>query len=296
MFTPVRAWLLVAVLPVVSMFFCSCSAGDDGLRGAGNFVIPVDEENEIAGTMFLPSGKGPFPLVIAVQGSGDGTREQMRPYEDVFVPEGYALFIYDRRGTGLSTGEYEAMTVDNSDAVIERHARDVAAVVTSLAHHDDIDGDRIALFGASEGGWVAPLAASMKNEVKALIVVNGGASPVGVSDYYRFLIETEDIPIDEAISRLAGYDGEYGYDPLPILSSLVVPTFWLYGADDRENPALADIAVINQVATEGENEDFTVHLEPGAGHDLFSVEDGRPDQVLVDEVVAWLNDAMQPEQ
>ena len=196
----------------------------------------------------------------------------------------------------MSTGEIETMTVDNSESVIEDQARDVAALVSSLAHHEDIDEDRIALFGASEGGWVAPLAASMKNEVSALVVANGGASPVGVSDYYQFLIETEGLSVKEATAELSGYDGDYGYDPLPVLTSLVIPTLWLYGAEDRENPALADVAVIQRTADEAEDGDFTIHLEPGAGHDLFSVADGQPDAAIVNEVTAWLAAALGPGQ
>jgi hypothetical protein len=188
------------------------------------------------------------------------------------------------------------MTVDNSQSVIEQHARDIAAVVSSLAHHEDIDESRIALFGHSEGGWVAPLAASMKNEVSALVVVNGGASPVGVSDYYQFLLEADDLSLEEATDRLSGYEGDYGYDPLPVLTSLVIPTFWLYGGMDRENPAMTDIAVIERTAAEKEDEDFTIYLEESAGHDLFSVADGRLDDSLVELVTDWLDTAMQPEQ
>lgn len=69
------------------------------------------------------------------------------------VARGVAVLAYDKRGTGASEGEF---TFD-----FRQLARDVSAAVAFLRSLPDIQPDRIGLSGYSQGGWVAPLAASL---------------------------------------------------------------------------------------------------------------------------------------
>jgi len=51
---------------------------------------------------------------------------------------------------------------------LEDLANDAVAGVEFLKGHDWIDPNRIGIFGVSQGGWIAPLAAS-KSEYVALV-------------------------------------------------------------------------------------------------------------------------------
>ena len=82
-------------------------------------------------------------------------------------------------------------------------ARDVTAAVDALAEHDSIDAGRIGLCGYSQGGWVAPLAASMDARVRFVSVAYGMIE----SPFYEALRETQDLlrsrGVDEAGIREA---------------------------------------------------------------------------------------------
>lgn len=125
----------------------------------------VSFENEaagatLAGTLTIPHGKGPFPAVVLVHGSGpidrDSTVFGHKPFlvlADYLSRQGIAVLRYDKRGVGKSTGNRnEATTLDLAD--------DAAAALRFLRARPDVDIRRIGVIGHSEGGLVAPLLAS----------------------------------------------------------------------------------------------------------------------------------------
>jgi uncharacterized protein len=127
---------------------------------------------ELAGTLHLPRGEGPYPAVVLVHGSGPETRAELRFWADLFARHGIAGLAYDKRGAGESSGRlYESTYQD--------YAEDVAAAVRHLRGRTEIDAGRVGLVGFSEAEWVAPLAAaSMEGGVAFLAVVGAsGVSP-----------------------------------------------------------------------------------------------------------------------
>ena len=106
---------------------------------------------KFGGTLVEPPGPGPHPLVVFVHGS-ERTSPMSGSYPFILAGHGLSVFAYDKRGTGKSEGEYtqnfELLADDAAAAMAE--ARRVAAGRFS----------RIGYFGGSQGGWVAPLAAT----------------------------------------------------------------------------------------------------------------------------------------
>ena len=106
---------------------------------------------QLGGTLLEPPEPGPHPLVIFVHGS-ERTSPLATAYPLLLVAQGISVFAYDKRGTGKSQGEYtqnfELLADDAAAAMAE--ARRVAAGRF----------DRIGYFGGSQGGWIAPLAAT----------------------------------------------------------------------------------------------------------------------------------------
>lgn len=106
----------------------------------------------LAGRLLMPPGGQEVPLVVFVHGSGDYSALEYEAYPWALAAQGVAAFVYDKRGTGASPGEY---TQDFH--VLAADARAALAEARRLA------GSRVSsagFLGISQGGWVAPLAAS----------------------------------------------------------------------------------------------------------------------------------------
>jgi uncharacterized protein len=133
----------------------------------------------LAGTLTLPDGPGPFAAVVLVTGSGAQDRDETvaghRPFlvlADALTRAGYAVLRTDDRGVGGSGGDY-------SRATYEELADDVLASVAHLATRPEIDPARIGLFGHSEGGYLAPLAARRAPAAVAFTVLMAGPAVSG---------------------------------------------------------------------------------------------------------------------
>jgi pimeloyl-ACP methyl ester carboxylesterase len=116
---------------------------------------------QLAATLTLPQGAGPFPAVVLITGSGPQDRDESiaghRPFyvlADALTRRGIAVLRADDRGVGGSTGSMAGATTT------EDFATDALAGVRFLAARPDVRDDAIGLLGHSEGGIVAPLAAT----------------------------------------------------------------------------------------------------------------------------------------
>jgi len=84
---------------------------------------------------------------------------------EVLPPAGIGVVTFDRRGEGESTGEA-------TRGRFEEQVADALAVV------DAVDAKRVGLWGVSQGGWIAPLAATRSNRVAFLVLIaSTGVSP-----------------------------------------------------------------------------------------------------------------------
>ncbi len=254
-------------------------------KGAGDFSIK-NGDITITGTLDLPSTPGPYPVMIFIPGSGRETREADKPAQSVLLPQGIALFRYDKRGLGQSTGAYQNVNLQNSAQLIPERASDVLAIVNFLATHQDINPKQIFLWGTSQGAWVAPLVANQSNKVAFIICVNGGGSSVGIEIYYDDLADNTSLSISQLTAMLANYAGAPGYDPAAALQALNVPALWLYGGMDRSNPTFYDIAQLEKIKQE-RNKDITILLFANMNHDLIDVNTGQFDPEFFPKIIAW---------
>jgi alpha-beta hydrolase superfamily lysophospholipase len=123
----------------------------------------------LVGTLYLPrTGSPPWPAVVITHGAGEQTRDEGTYYARLFARNGIAGLAYDKRGSGDSEGDVEIATYQDL-------AIDALAAVDYLANHAKIDGERIGLWGVSEGGWVIPIAAADRPKIAFVIAVSATA-------------------------------------------------------------------------------------------------------------------------
>jgi dienelactone hydrolase len=132
--------------------------------------------------LVLPQGEGPFPVVVFVHGSGkeSAVDSYYNPY--LFAAHGIAGLVYDKRGTGGSEGDY----LQNFHVLSD----DTAAAVEWLRTLPEIEPGGIHLAGYSQGGWIAPLAAT-KTEVRSLLLCYGPMVPVTGEDRWGYVYALE---------------------------------------------------------------------------------------------------------
>jgi uncharacterized protein len=136
-------------------------------------IKTTNPEVILSGTLTIPQGKGPFPAVILVSGSGaqDRNEELMghKPFwilADHLTRNGIAVLRYDDRGYAKSTGNFDdATTMDFAD--------DANAVFNFLAKQKKIDKAYIGIIGHSEGGIIAPIIASKNPQVQFVVLMAG---------------------------------------------------------------------------------------------------------------------------
>ncbi len=130
----------------------------------------------LTGTLTLPRGKGPFPAVLLLTGSGQQDRDETvaghKPFmvlADHLTRQGIAVLRVDDRGMGGSTGPVEFATSED-------FAGDALAGVEFLSKRRDI-ARRIGLVGHSEGGVIAPLVATRSKDVAFLVLLAAPGLP-----------------------------------------------------------------------------------------------------------------------
>jgi uncharacterized protein len=142
----------------------------------------VSYENKVqnvtlAATITIPPGKGPFPAVVLITGSGPQDRDESllghKPFlvlSDYLTRHGIAVLRADDRGTAKSTGDFATATTPD-------FATDTEAGIGYLKTRPEIDPHKIGLIGHSEGGIIAPMVAARNPDVAFIVMMAGSGVP-----------------------------------------------------------------------------------------------------------------------
>ena len=133
--------------------------------------------NTLAATLTIPPGKGPFPAVLLIVGSGPHDRDESlmghKPFlvlSDYLTRKGIVVLRADKRGVGKSTGKTDTATTAD-------FAADAEAGVAFLKSRPEVDPRKIGLVGHSEGGIIAPMAAVADPGVAFIVLMAGSGVP-----------------------------------------------------------------------------------------------------------------------
>ena len=165
--------------------------------------------------------------------------------------------------------------------------------ISYLRKRAEIDPDRIALVGHSEGGIIAPLVAASDPRIAAIVLMAGTAKPgtLVLADQLKDFLERDPtVPADvreqklreqQAIFKKALEETDQSkvpeevrglwmrkfldYDPLVTARKVKQPVLILQGALDRQVTA-EQAAMLEKALRDSGNKDVTIHIFPGFNH------------------------------
>lgn len=140
-----------------------------------------DEANGLPATLAMPTGKGPFPAVVLVHGSGPQDRNETigpnRPFLDIargLAERGIAVLRYEKR----TKAHPESFTADGGGTIDRETTDDAVLAAQVLRKQPGIDGKRVFVLGHSLGGMMAPRIAQRDPKIAGLVLLAAPSRPL----------------------------------------------------------------------------------------------------------------------
>ena len=238
--------------PIIPNLFRYASPGRDG---SPDLTIP--------GFAYLPPGEGPFPVVIYIHG---GPESQFRPSWNSMVQMwaaqmGVAVLAPNVRGSlGYGLGY---LSLDDG-RLREDAVHDIGALLDAIEASPLLDASRVAVYGASYGGYMA--LASAVHFSERLVA---GVAHAGISNFVSYLENTRDYRRD--LRR-----GEYGDErdpemrsflesisPLNNVAQIDIPLLIVHGQNDAVVPVSESEQMVAALRQQGQTVWFMNALNEG---------------------------------
>ena len=152
-----------------------------------NLVIDLGNGLKTNAQLTYPAvGKGPFPGVLLIHGSGGESVLSPTPYTPIaeYLSErGFAVLQYNKRGIG------ENDTLDSNvwgNLTINDLKQDAEKALDVLIQQPEVDADRITVLGHSEGTIITPrIAIDNPGKVKNIVLMAGIAQNLRDLVYFQ---------------------------------------------------------------------------------------------------------------
>jgi hypothetical protein len=195
--------------------------------------------HHLPATVTIPNGKGPFPAVLLVQGSGPNDRDETvganHPFADLaqgLSSRGIVVLRYDKRN--YATWDYDPKKATVDAEVIE----DAVAAIRLLGTMPSVAQDRIFIVGHSLGARLAPEIANKAGNVAGIVML----APLGrnlaklIVEQTRSLGQASGGRLTE-IEKQADELSAHKMQPTDTFFSL--PASYFYDLDARDEVAIA---------------------------------------------------------
>ena len=236
---------------------------------AFSFLSQIEDTQEqlaIPAFAYLPRGDGPFPVIIHVHG---GPENQFRPRFNsdfqMWIDQLGAAVIAPNIPGSLGYGSY-FITMDDGYKR-EASVKDIGALLDWIAQQPQLDHDRVAIMGASYGGYVA-LASAVHYSDRLRAAVDR----VGISNFVTFLENTQDYRRE---LRRVEYGDERDPDmraflerisPLNNVDRIKIPLFVQQGSNDPIVPKSESDQMVAALREQGQTVWYMNALNEGHGY------------------------------
>jgi dipeptidyl aminopeptidase/acylaminoacyl peptidase len=209
----------------------------------GRRILIPFEGHQLVAVLRCPAGEGPYPTVILLSGL-DSAKEELRATEETFLARGLATVSVD--GPGQGEAEYDLPIRGDWAAVGQ-------AVADAVAALPEVDGDRLAVWGVSLGGYYsARVAAALGDRLRACVALAGpydfGACWTGLPELTRRTFQVRSGAADDGeAARIAGTLSLAGH-----AARITVPLLVVFGRQDRLIPWQQARRLVEEVTAEVE--------------------------------------------
>ena len=230
---------------------------------------------KLAGTIYYPYN--PHSAVVIVHGSDQVPR--MTKFAELLAENDIMVLTYDKRGVGESGGVYAGPEVGTNNISVENLnllAKDVSSAVNVI--HNKEKKLPIGLVGASQAGWIIPIAANKNPLVEFMVLFS--SPTITTLEQLRFQFYTNGRPDfwenhseEDVREHIKNDPDKYQFettDPKDALNTLSIPGLWLFGEKDIQIPVKICIEHLN--ALKSKNKPFEYVLFPTLGHNTHKTE------------------------
>lgn len=144
------------------------------LVGVGKWSLP--------GTLTIPNGKKPYPVVVLIHGAGPSDRDETigsnKPFRDLawgLASNGIAVLRYEKR-TKYHASKF--INVKFNITVEEEVIIDALAAIDLMRKAPEIDKKKIIVLGHSLGGMLIPRIGLRDRQIAGLVIMAGASRPM----------------------------------------------------------------------------------------------------------------------
>jgi dipeptidyl aminopeptidase/acylaminoacyl peptidase len=226
---------------------------------------PTWDRRMISAYVYRPHTPGPHPVLINIHG---GPEAQYRPDFDAFtqflVNElGYAVVAPNVRGSSGYGKTF--LSLDNGE-LREDAVKDIGSLLVWIGLQRELDRDRVALMGASYGGYLTLASLAAYNDR-----LRGGIDVVGISNFVTYLTKTAPYRRDlrraeygdERDVRMRGFLSRIS--PLTNAASIRKPLLIVQGLNDPRVPRSESEQLVARIRAGGGDVWYLAARDEGHG-------------------------------
>lgn len=146
---------------------------------------------ELAGSLYTPDACSSCPAMVFLGGGSAETRTNQVSFAEQFARAGIVSLIYDKRGAGASSGQAEGRSFEDL-------TEDALSAVRFLQAQPGVDPGAVGVWGGSEGGTIALIAASRSSDISYVVNLAGPVEHFRAGQLYDLDLAMAEESVPEA--------------------------------------------------------------------------------------------------